>query len=230
MLAERFVQGHEYSVEMLVRDGEELFVNVTGKQLFPGPHPVELAHAVPADIPAELADLLGAQTRKLLDAVGFGSGTVHCEWIVSDGIPYLVECAGRFAGDGIIELIQRAYPVNYVEAVYAVLKGEPLPVDLPDCAKRAAAVRFMMIEPGIVDTIHGVDAAREAEGVFSCDVEIAPGDRFDGLHSSWDRVGDVMVTADTPADALRLAEAAVELVQIGLRPAYGAAQRASTSP
>ena len=37
MLAERFVCGHEYSVEMLVRAGEQLFFNVTGKQLFPGP-------------------------------------------------------------------------------------------------------------------------------------------------------------------------------------------------
>ena len=41
-----------------------------------------------------------------------------------------------------------------------------------------------------------------------CDVSVRPGDRFDGLRSSWDRVGDVMVTADTPAEALRLAEAA----------------------
>ena len=56
MLAERFVDGHEYSVEMLVRGGEPLFVNVTGKQLFPGPRPVELAHVVPADIPLSLTE------------------------------------------------------------------------------------------------------------------------------------------------------------------------------
>jgi len=32
---------------------------------------------------------------------------------------------------------------------------------------------------------------------------VPPGDRFTGLNSSWDRAGDLMVLADTPAEALR---------------------------
>ena len=54
MLAEHFVQGREFSVETLQRAGQALFVNVTGKLLFPGPRPVEAGHVVPADIPDEL--------------------------------------------------------------------------------------------------------------------------------------------------------------------------------
>jgi len=229
MLAERYIAGSEYSVEMLVRDGDELFVNVTGKQLFPGPRPVELAHVVPADIALELAALLGEQTRRVVEAVGFRYGIVHCEWIVSGGIPYLVECAGRFAGDGIIELIQRAYPVELVRSYYAVMKGEPLPDALPPRARGAAAVRFLAIEPGIVDEVRGVDDIAQAEGVFLCDVSVATGDRFSGLRSSWDRVGDVMVTADSPAEALRLAEAAAGMVEIDMRPVDETAQLASVS-
>jgi biotin carboxylase len=218
MLAERFVSGAEYSVEMLVRDGEPLFTNVTGKKLFPGPRPVELAHIVPADIPDPLAARLGEQTRRVVAAVGFADGIVHCEWIVSGGVPFLVECAGRFAGDGIIELIQRAYPVELVRAYYAVMKGQPLPGPLPSRAVGGAAVRFLAIEPGIVEDVHGVEDAERADGVFLCDVSIAVGDRFDGLRSSWDRVGDVMVTAASPTEALRLAEAAVAMVHVDVRP------------
>jgi biotin carboxylase len=218
MLIERYVAGPEYSVEMLVRDGADLFVNVTGKHLFPGPRPVEMAHVVPANITPELAALLGEQTRRVIEAAGFQDGIVHCEWIVSGGIPYLVECAGRFAGDGIIELIQRAYPAELVRCYYAVMKGEPLPDALPRRATGAAAVRFLAIEPGIVADVRGVAAARQADGVFMFDVSIAPGDHFGGLRSSWDRVGDVMVTADSPAEALRRAETAAGLVQIDMRP------------
>jgi hypothetical protein len=29
-----------------------------------------------------------------------GSGWTHCEWRVEDGVPYLMECAGRMAGGG----------------------------------------------------------------------------------------------------------------------------------
>jgi len=229
MLAERFVSGSQHSVEMLVQGGAALFTNVTGTQLFPGPIPTELTHCIPADIPPELAELLGEQTRKVVDAVGFHDGIVHCEWIVSDGVPYLVECAGRFAGDGVIEMIERAYPVELVRAYYSVLKGERLSMKLPKHAKRASAMRFLMIEPGIVEDVRGVEDAAKAEGVFMCDVGIKPGDRFDGLRSSWDRVGDVMVNGDTPAEALRLAEAAIGLIQVDLRP-LAADQEVSASP
>jgi biotin carboxylase len=228
MLAEHYVEGPEFSVEMLVRDGEALFVNVTGKQLFPGPRPVELAHVVPAGVSPSLTALLDAQTQRVVEAVDFRDGIVHCEWIVSEGTPYLVECAGRFAGDGIVELIERAYPVALGEAYFAVMKGKPLPEPLPRRAERAAAVRFLSIEPGMVEAVHGVEAATGADGVFACSVDVGPGDRFDGLRSSWDRVGEVMVTADTPAKALRRAEDAAALVRIDVR-ADEPAELAATS-
>ncbi len=222
MLAEQFVDGDEYSVEALVRDGVPVFVNVTGKQLFPGPYPVELAHIVPADIPAELTELLGAQTARLLRAVGFGSGIAHCEWIVSDGVPYLVECAGRMPGDAIPDIIEAAYPVELFRAYYAVMRGEQ-PGVLPERAEFGAAVRFLAPGPGTVETVRGVEDAERAEGVLKADCPVPSGHRFTGLRNSWDRAGIVMTRAKTPAEALRLAEAAAALVTIELRPEGGPA-------
>jgi biotin carboxylase len=217
MLAEEFVHGEEFSVEMLVRSGKPLWANVTGKQLVPGPRPVELAHIVPADIPPELDELLKEETARVIDATGFRDGIVHCEWIVSDGVPHLVECAGRLAGDGILDVIQLAYPVELLRCYYAVLKGEDPPCDLPIRAKAGAAVRFLTIEPGQVETIEGVDEARQLDGVHLLQVTVAPGERFDGLRSSWDRAGIVMATGDTAADALRRAENAAATVHIEVR-------------
>ncbi|MEU7551353.1 ATP-grasp domain-containing protein [Streptomyces sp. NPDC044571] len=217
MLAEEYVEGPEYSVEMLVRGGGALFVNVTGKQLFPGPHPVEMAHTVPADIPEELAALLGARTRRVIDAVGFRDGVVHCEWIVAaDGVPYLVECAGRLAGGGILDTIQLAYPVELLRSYYAVMKGEELPGELPRRPKGGAAVRFLAAAPGRVTAVHGVEEARQVDGVFLVAVTAAPGDRFTGLRHSWDRAGIVMATADSAAEALRRAETAAGMVRIDI--------------
>ncbi|MFI5669540.1 ATP-grasp domain-containing protein [Streptomyces sp. NPDC051704] len=216
MLAEEYVEGPEFSVEMLVRDGHPLFVNVTGKRLFPGPHPVEMAHVVPADIPQELTRTLGAQTARVVAAVGFRDGIVHCEWIVSGGVPYLVECAGRLAGGGIVDTIQLAYPVELMRSYYAVLKGEEPPAGLPRRAKGGAAVRFLSAGPGRVAAVHGVDDARRVDGVFLVAVTAEPGDRFTGLRHSWDRAGIVMATADSSAEALRRAEAAAAAVRIDI--------------
>jgi len=59
MLVEQYVEGDEYSVEMVVRDGERLFGNVTAKTVYPGPRPVELGHTVPADLPGTRVHGLG---------------------------------------------------------------------------------------------------------------------------------------------------------------------------
>ncbi|MFJ1705014.1 ATP-grasp domain-containing protein [Kitasatospora sp. NPDC088346] len=218
MLAEEFVDGDEYSVEMLVRGGAPLFVNVTGKRLFPGPHPVELAHVVPADVPAALAASLGDETARVVTAVGFRDGVVHCEWIVSDGVPYLVECAGRLPGDAIVDLIEVAYPVELFRCYFAVLKGEEPPSALPPRAEGGAAVRFLAPGPGRVGEVRGVEQARRAEGVLMAQCSVPAGHRSTGLRTSWDRVGIVMTHAKSPAEALRLAESAAGLVRIELRP------------
>jgi biotin carboxylase len=218
MLVEEFVAGHEYSVEMLVRGGRKLFANVTGKKLFPGSRPVEAAHVVPADIEPALTDALVEQTVQVLAAAGFADGVVHCEWIVSGGVPFLVECAGRFAGDGIIDLIQRAYPVELNVAYFEVMSGREVSVALPERAASAAAVRFLDIEPGVVTDVRGLAEAEQAEGVYAACVDYEVGGEFQGLRSSWDRAGEVMVTAATPGEALRLAEAAAALIEIDCRP------------
>ncbi|MFI6303004.1 ATP-grasp domain-containing protein [Amycolatopsis thailandensis] len=218
MLAERYVPGPEYSVEMLVRGGRQLFANVTAKQLYPGPRPVELAHIVPADIPGDLSGKLAEQTRQVVTAVGFGDGILHCEWIVSDGVPYLVECAGRIAGDGIMEIIDRAYSMKLLHAYVAMMRGEP-PAELPRRATGGAAVRFVPMEPGVIDAVLGLDQARQVEGVCLVDIQVEPGHRFTGLRSSWDRTGLVMAVADSPAEALRRAEKAAGLIRIEVTPA-----------
>lgn len=223
MLAERYVRGTEYSCEMLVRAGTGIWANVTGKQLFPGDRPIESGHVVPADLAAGPAERLIAQTRLVVDAVGFQDGIVHCEWIVAGDTPYLVECAGRLPGDGIVKLIARAYPMELLTAYFALLKGRPLP-ELPQRAAGAAAIRFLATPPGVVTEVRGVDAAAATAGVVECDISAAPGARSGGLHSSWDRAGDVMVVADSPAEALRIADTAAALVEIDLRPAGAVAE------
>jgi biotin carboxylase len=215
MLAERFVRGSEYSVEMLVNKGRPVFANVTRKVLVEGPHPVEIGHVAPAGIPERLAGTLRAATEKVVEAVGFQTGIVHCEWILCDDTPYLVECAGRFAGGSIIELITRSYLVDLVRAFWTIMSGDPLPGPLPTFAvAQVTAVWFVRAEPGEVQAVDGIEQALAAPGVISCQVDVKPGDRVAELRNSWHRVGSAMAAASTATEALERARKAAELVQI----------------
>jgi biotin carboxylase len=218
MLVEQHVAGHEYSVEMLVRDAEPVFANVTDKLLFPGPLPIEQGHVVPAGIPDEQAEMLRAETCRLLRAIGYGTGVVHCEWIVSDGVPYLVECGGRFPGDNIVELLIEAYDFDLVRAYFTLMAGEPFKEPLPARATQAGAVRFITAETGVVEAVDGVEEARAMPGVVACDVSVEPGERTPVLRSSWDRIGHVRVNAATPDEAARLVDDAVAKIVVKVQP------------
>ncbi len=218
MLVEQYIAGEEYSVEMLVRDGEQLFGNVTGKVLYDGPRPVEVGHTVPAQIDPGLAERLLAETRRVTDAVGFRSGFLHCEWIVSGGMPYLVECAGRMPGDLIVELIEHCYPVDIMRAYFEVLMGRPISVDLPATAAHGGAVWFLCADPGEVVSVDGHDEAAAVPGVISCNVVVHPGDRTHPLRSSWDRIAVASVKAGTVAEALARAQESMALISIKVVP------------
>lgn len=212
MLVEQYVSGEEYSVEMLYSNGTRVFANVTGKVLYPGRHPVERGHLVPAPIAPDLAELLTSQTAQLLAAVGFGVGLVHCEWIVENGRPYLVECAGRQPGDYILELIQGAYDFDLFTAYLDMMTGA-LP-QAPSVAVGGAATWHRVDEPGEVISVDGVAQASALPGVRTCLAQVKVGQTVGPLRSSWDRTAVVTAHAASADSARQIAERAIELITI----------------
>jgi len=217
MLAERFVRGEEYSVEMMRFHGRSGFGAVTRKFLFDGPRPVEVGHLHPADIPPELTARLLADTTRVLDAVGMDSGFVHCEWIVEAGRPYLVECAGRMAGDGIIELVRLAWGYDLVEQYYRMIQGLPATDEPPERPVGFAAAWLPHAATGTVESVAGVEDAQAIPGVRIAVATVASGDEVHPLRSSWDRVGMVITEAPTADGALDAARQAAGRIVITVR-------------
>lgn len=222
MLAERFVRGEEFSVEMMFSHGQPLFGAATRKFLFPGPRPVEQGHLHPADVDPALGQRLVADTVRVLEAVGMDSGFVHCEWMVEDGVPHLIECAGRMAGDGIIELIILAWDYYIVSQFARMMQGRPLTMLPPQTHPGYAAVWLSDSPPGLVDSVAGVEQARAIDGVNTV---IAPdvGELTHELRSSWDRPVLVTARGETPHQALDAARQAVERIVFTVAPAESAA-------
>ncbi|MGW1541292.1 ATP-grasp domain-containing protein [Streptomyces sp. NPDC002309] len=221
MLVERFVQGREFSVELLVSAGRTLFANVTETELYPGPRPVERGHVAPADIPEELETRLREQTEAVVRAVGFDTGLVCCEWIVEAGAPYLVECAGRLPGDRMVDLIEWAYDTELFRAFWSVHKGEIPTPPLPRRARRFAAVRFLHTGPGVVESVGGLKEAYAVPDVIHCGFMVEPGTRVYELRHSMDCAAFAISCAATPGEAVSRAEEAVGRMRVTMRPSSG---------
>ncbi|WP_033307852.1 ATP-grasp domain-containing protein [Streptomyces iakyrus] len=218
MLAESHLHGPEFSVEALVRDGHTLFRNVTAKSLFPGDRPVELGHTVPANITAAMQARLCAATELVLKQVCFQTGFVHCEWIVVEGEPHLVECAGRMPGGNIVKLIELAWKVDITREYLAVMRGAAPSAALPEHPADGAASWFLSAQPGEVVQVDGLPKAVDSPGVVSVDLMVDVGSRVRAPRSGRDRVGCVVAADRTGAGARERARDAAALIDIRVRP------------
>lgn len=220
-LVEERLDGPEVSVEALVHEGVVGFLNVTAKQVLPGPYPVELGHTVPApeDGPGGAArEALAHATAELVAAVGFSTGVLHAEWVLSDGRPHLIECAGRLPGDHIPDLVDLAYGgEGLLAGLLALLSGDgPRP---PRPAAQGAAIRFLPTPtaPGaVVRSVSGVTDAEALDGVQRVAVALREGTGIGPVTNSWQRAGHVLATGTTPQEAARTAERAAAAVRFGL--------------
>lgn len=215
-LVEQFISGQEFSVEALVWRGNTIFTNVTMKDLFDGVNPVERAHTVPAPIPEKTTQLLIDETRRVLQAAGFDCGIIHCEWILADGIPYLVECAGRLPGDGIVGLIEKAYEFDVSKAYFRMLEGD-VPNDLPPHPAKTTHVRFLGGMDGKIRNIEIDDAALSQEGITDFYVTAEVGQRTFAPTMSSHRLGAITIEAEDADRARMLAEQAIAGIRISYR-------------
>ncbi|GAA2577474.1 hypothetical protein GCM10010399_03960 [Dactylosporangium fulvum] len=211
-MVEELVVGDEYSVELLLDRGRPVFANVTAKSVQSGRYPVELGHVVPATLPGPGATSLVDATRTLVRAVGYDTGVVHAEWILTARGPVLVECAGRLPGDSIVELIDHAYGIDLSRALLHLLCAQPVP--LPRHPSRGAAIRFLTAAPGIVEDIRGAEIAHGRQGVVDCSITVAVGDRVTEVRNSWERIGHVMAVDTTAPAAEACAAAAAASVKV----------------
>jgi biotin carboxylase len=219
VLAEEYLTGPEFSVEVVSRAGTHHPLAITEKITTGPPHFIETGHNMPprqgALSPAQREDLL-ALVHRTLDAIGMANGASHVEAIITPSGARIVEINTRVGGDRIWELVQLTTGVDPVlEAVSVHLGGQPSPPGF----LRSAAIRFFTAPPGAVETVSGLDQAAALPQVLRVHCRVRPGDTVPELRGSADRAGYVMAVADNTERAVAAAEAAVAHIVVHCAPA-----------
>lgn len=234
LVAERYLDGTELSVESLSEDGEHRTVCLTGK-VKSATHCVELGHMVPGPFDAATSDAVRQFTASVLNALGVRDGVTHTEIIVTADGPHVVETHLRPAGDEIPEMIRDTYGIDLLDLLVRQSLGEHvmdrLDRELMAVEKTATCSAIWFGTPaasGRIVAVAGIESARAMVGVVGVASLKEIGDQLPKELTDSAPTGvsaraiSARATADDPREALRRAKAAAEAVRFTVEavPAY----------
>ena len=212
VMLEQFIEGPEFSVEIIVWNGNVNVLTVTDKKTTEAPYFVELGHNQPSVFPEEMQARLKDAAVAGVKALGLDNCAAHAELKMMGGEPYLMEIGARLGGDFIsTELTHLSTGVDMVAAAIDVALGnEP---DLrPKEAPKGVCIRYFTPTPGRLVAIKNEDLLNDSH-VYDAETYHQVGDVIPEVRSSLDRSGHVIVTDETAEAAIKRADGIVESVE-----------------
>jgi biotin carboxylase len=194
-IVEEFINGREFSVEMISKNGSHHFIIVTEKVTTGPPHFVEIAHHQPAQItPAEEKEIIKVVIESV-NALGLKNGATHSEVILSsNGDVWVVEIAGRMGGDFIgSHMVELSTGFDYLKAVIDISLGQFDENIDPIKAKRYAGVYYVIPPPGEIGVIK--DNSAVCDEIKYVEILKKPGDIISGEPDGPDNRSAIMVYA-----------------------------------
>lgn len=212
VLLEQFIEGPEFSIEIIVWNGKVNVLTVTDKKTTGAPHFVELGHNQPSCYSAEEVEILKAAAVSGVKALGVNNCACHAEAKLMDGKAYLMEIGARLGGDFIsTELTHLSTGIDMVAAAINVALGIEPDLSVKEGPK-GACIRYFCPKPGRLISVSNIEVLDNPH-VYKKEIYVHEGDIIPEVTSSLSRSGHVIVIEKTPQKAIELAERLIREVK-----------------
>lgn len=213
VIVEEYLQGPEFSVEVMVVDGEPHILQITDKLTTGTPHFVEMGHSQPTNQNDEVKDKIRSLASRACQAVGINIGPAHVEMILTKDGPKMVELGARMGGDCITtHLVPLSTGIDMVASTIKLVCGEKINIEAK--VDKGAAIRYIQTKPGVIKSIDNVAVAKSVEGIREISIVHEVGEYIGELGNSNDRIGFVIAQEKTAEEAIEACEKAIKIVDV----------------
>lgn len=213
VMLEQFIEGPEFSVEIIAWNGKVNVLTVTDKKTTEAPHFVELGHNQPSCYPTDTVDAIKTAAIAGVEALGVMNCACHAEVKVQNDRAYIMEIGARMGGDFISTILTRqSTGIDMIgAAVNCSLGIEPNlnPIATP----QGVCIRYFCPKPGVLKSISNLEVLDDPR-VLEWKFYHKMGDMIPEVTSSLCRSGHVIVTEKTPQMAIELAERLIKEVKL----------------
>lgn len=217
LLVEEYVEGPEFSAELIFAEGSWRLLGLTRKLMSSPPAAVCVGHVFPARLDQPTQRRVHDHLIRWLGAVGLQYGAAHVEFRLTDRGPVLIEINPRLGGALITELMRHAIAFDAVDYILRLSCDLPLPALPLGSSSGAAALLYLHGSArGEIVEVGGGEELKLMADLLEYQLPRA-GDMARPLESDLDRLGHLIVRGDDEWEALSTAEQALSKITIKLR-------------
>lgn len=212
IIVEEYAEGRVLGAQVVASGGRVREIFLQDVQVTAGVAPASVSHFFPADLPAPHRAAAGAACGRAVRALGLRDGVFDVDLVLRGGRAEIFEAAARMGASGIPEMIMAATGIDLYEAVIDFALGRP-PALKP--ARRGAAA-VGLLRASRHGRLAGVRVPGRTRRSAAIRVDARKGDRIHRFQTGPDRIGDVTVSARTPARARDALELALDSIRVEL--------------
>jgi biotin carboxylase len=199
-LVERYIPGVEVALEGMLDQGELQVLALFDKpDPLEGPFFEETIYVTPSRLPDQTQQAITDCTAAAARALGLQMGPIHAELRIDNGVPWIVEVAGRSIGGLCSRTLRFGADVSLEELILRQACGLPI----ASLSREQAAGGVMMIPipgPGILCKVQGVEAAGSVAGVESVEITAKINNPIVPLPEGDSYLGFIFACGDSPAE------------------------------
>lgn len=213
VMLEQFVEGPEFSIEIIVWNHKVHVLTVTDKKTTEAPHFVELGHSQPSIRTNDEVETIIAAAEAGVKALNVNNCACHAEAKLMNGKAYLMEIGARLGGDFIsTELTHLSTGVDMVAAAINCALGYKPSLE-PVEEKHGVCIRYFCPKPGKLVSISNTDVLNDPR-VYLWEIYHKEGDMIPEVTSSLCRSGHVIVVEKDAKSAIAYAESLLNKVKL----------------
>ena len=210
------MEGQEVSVEIIVYQGIVHILAVTDKLTQGKPYFVEIGHSEQSQLGEENVAKIKDLATRAVKAIGIDNSPAHVEIMLTKDGPKMVELGARMGGGCITtHLVPLSTGIDMIKSVMDMAMDKE-PDVTPKFDKGSALRHFVGLEGEIV-SVEGLEEAREYPGVTEVTMLKNVGDTVGYFKNGSDRIGYVIAQGKDAADAVKICEEAMKLIQIKVK-------------
>jgi biotin carboxylase len=198
--------GTESSVESFVTGDRVIVLGICDKEKCPPPYSYDLRLTYPAFFSQDVIHEIKTLNEKVIKAIGITMGITHAEYIVTPQGVRLLEIAARGCGARVAtDLIPAMTNVDPIAARIRQAVGESAGLAEPT-SQKAGVLEFLMLPPGRVKKIEGLDEARQLPGVLDVGYNVKAGDRIGVIENGAGRPGYLLAVGESRTEVQQTIE------------------------